>query len=191
MRTPAGVWSTVVGVTLSRSRYGDGASCAHVRKAHLDVEATFGSGTWGEGGAVGAGDGADDGQAKPVSVGVPDPLAAELLEGLEEALDLAWWDHGSGVAYGDGCPSCGRGRCDLDAAPGRVVAQGVVHQVGHQALGQGRFPCRSGCREHGVDLDASVLGFGLAGQDDVSGDVAKVEGFALLHAPFAAWHGTA
>jgi hypothetical protein len=86
--TPAGVSSTVVDVMLSRSQYGDGASDACVREVHFDGEATLGSGTWGEGGAVGARDGPDDGQAKSVSVGVSDPLAAELLEGLEQMLDL-------------------------------------------------------------------------------------------------------
>jgi hypothetical protein len=49
-------------------------------KVHFDVEATFGSGMWDERGAVGAGDGADDGQAESesVSVGVSDSLNAEL-----------------------------------------------------------------------------------------------------------------
>ena len=114
--------STVVGVMLSRSRYGDGASCARIREVHLDVEATFGSGTWAERGTVGAGDGADDGQAESVSVGVSDPLTAELLKGLEQTLDLVGWDHWSGVAHRDGCLACGRCGCDLDPGSGRVVA---------------------------------------------------------------------
>jgi hypothetical protein len=57
-------------------------------KAHLDIEPAFGAGTWGHLGAVGVDDGADDGQAESVSVGVPDSLAAELPEGLEDTLDL-------------------------------------------------------------------------------------------------------
>ena len=43
----------------------------------------------GEVGTVGLGDGLDDGQAEPVSVGVADSFAADLLERLEEPLDLA------------------------------------------------------------------------------------------------------
>ena len=78
-KTPAGMSSTVVDVTLSRSRYGDGASCARVREAHFDVEATFGSGTWDERGAVGADDGADDGQAKAVPVDASDPLRGNQI----------------------------------------------------------------------------------------------------------------
>jgi len=116
------VSSTVVDVTLSRSRYGDSASSPCVREIHFDVEATFGSGTWDERGAVGADDGADDGQAKSVSAGVSDSLAAELLEGLEKTLDLVGWDHWSGVLYRNACASCGRCRCYLDPASGRVVA---------------------------------------------------------------------
>jgi len=93
-------------------------------KVHFDVEATFGSGMWDERGAVGAGDGADDGQSESVSVsvGLPDSLNAESLEGLEETFDLVGWDHWSGVSYRDGCLACGRCRCYLDPASGRVVA---------------------------------------------------------------------
>src|SRR6266496_3540233 len=155
-------------------------------KAHFDVEATFGSGTWDERGAVGAGDGADDGQAKSVSVGVSDALAAELLEGLEKTLDLAWWDHGSGVLHRNACLSCGRCRRYLDPASGRVVAQGVVHQVRHQARDQVRVTCRRGCCERCVDVEASALGFLVAGQDDGPGDVGEVKGFPPLDSPFAA-----
>jgi hypothetical protein len=50
------------------------------------VEAASRPGAGGKSRAVGIGDGADDGQAEPVSVAVPDPLGAELLERLEQAL---------------------------------------------------------------------------------------------------------
>lgn len=61
-------------------------------EAHLDVEATLWPGTRGERGVVGAGDGMDDRQPKPVPAGVADSLAAKLLERLEEALEVAGRD---------------------------------------------------------------------------------------------------
>ena len=85
---------------------------------------------------MGAGDGVDDGQAKSVSAGMADSLGAELLERLEKAADLVGRDHCSGVADRDGRPSGGRCRRNLGPASGHVVAQGVVHQAGHQAFGQ-------------------------------------------------------
>ena len=50
---------------------------------------------------MGVGDGADDGQAEPVSLAVPGPLGAELPERLEQVLDRIWRDEGAGVADRD------------------------------------------------------------------------------------------
>jgi hypothetical protein len=55
-------------------------------KVHFYVKAASGAGAGGEGGAVGVGDGADDGRAETVSRAAPDPLGAELPERLEQVL---------------------------------------------------------------------------------------------------------
>jgi hypothetical protein len=116
-------------------------------KAHLDIEPASGAGTWGHLGAVGVDDGADDGQAESMSVGVPDSLAAELPEGLEEALDLLGRDHRPGLPHRDARTACGRGGCHLDPPAGRVVARGTVHQA--------RVTCPSA---HGQGLACSPPG---------------------------------
>jgi len=50
---------------------------------------------------VGLGDGADDGQAEPVSRAAPGPLGAELAERLEQVLNRVWRDECAGVADRD------------------------------------------------------------------------------------------
>lgn len=67
-------------------------------KAHLDVEAAVRPGPRAERGAVGAGDGPDDGETKPVTVSVADPLAAKLPEWLEQPAQLVGRDQYAGVA---------------------------------------------------------------------------------------------
>ena len=70
-------------------------------EGHFYVEAACGASLGGEGGAVGVGDGADDGQAEPVSRAVPGPLGAELPERLEQVLYRVWRDEYAGVADRD------------------------------------------------------------------------------------------
>jgi len=60
------------------------------------------------------------------------------------------------------------------------VPDGVVDQIGHQAFGQTRIARRRGGGERGAEADAAALGLGLAGQQDVPGDVGQVQG---LRAP--------
>jgi hypothetical protein len=50
-------------------------------EGHLDVEAACGAGAGGEGGAVGVGDGPDDGQAEPVSLTVAGSLVPSCRNG--------------------------------------------------------------------------------------------------------------
>jgi hypothetical protein len=52
-------------------------------EADLDVQAAIWAGVRGDVGAVGGGDGGDDGQAKPVPVAIAGP-GSEPLEGLEQ-----------------------------------------------------------------------------------------------------------
>ena len=59
------------------------------REDDFYVEATLRAGADGKSRAVGVGDGADDGQAEPVSFAVADPLGAELPERLEQVLHFA------------------------------------------------------------------------------------------------------
>jgi hypothetical protein len=63
-------------------------SATHWSEGDGDGEAAVGWGGGGDGGTVGAGDRADDGQAETVAVGVVDAPGVEALEGLEEAVDL-------------------------------------------------------------------------------------------------------
>src|SRR6266481_10020933 len=69
-------------------------------EADLDVEAAFGPGVSGDGGAVGGGDCPDDGQAEAVSVVVGGAGGGEPLEGFEEAADLCGRDDRAGVSDG-------------------------------------------------------------------------------------------
>jgi hypothetical protein len=90
-------------------------------KDHFYVEAALGAGAGGEGGAVGVGDGADDGQAESVSFTVAGPLGAELPEWLEQVLDRVWRDEGAGVADRDGGARGGQCRRDLYLAARKVI----------------------------------------------------------------------
>ena len=67
-------------------------------EGHFYVEAACGPGVGGEGGAVGVGDGADDGEAQPVSFAAPGSLGAELPEWLEQVLHRVRLDKCAGVA---------------------------------------------------------------------------------------------
>jgi hypothetical protein len=105
----------------------------------VDVEAAFGAWAGGECGVVGGDDGADDGQAEPVSTGVVEALGAEPLERLEEAVHLTRRYGLSGVAdRQDRASLDGRGG-DLHLTAPQVVPEGVVDQVGDQAFGQARI----------------------------------------------------
>lgn len=127
------------------------------------VEATSRTGACGEGRAVGVGDDADDGQAKPVSSAVPDPLCAELPERLEQVPHFARRDERAGVADSQDSAPGGQGCRDLYLAAGQVVPDGVVDEVGRQAFCQARVACRRGCGERDDEADAAAPGFGLAG----------------------------
>jgi hypothetical protein len=63
---------------------------------------------------------------------------AESLERLEQSLHFGCRDDVSGVRHGECGVSCRGLGCDRDGAVVRVVAQGVVHEIGQQALDQVR-----------------------------------------------------
>ena len=116
---------------------GSGGRCERDR----DFETSFRAWMCREAGFVGLGDGLDDGQAEAVSVVMADTLAACLLEGLEEPVDLVGRDSWSAVTYGDGRLSGRRYGRDLDRPVGGVVAQGVVYEVGDQPFDQCGIAC--------------------------------------------------
>jgi hypothetical protein len=90
-------------------------------KKHFYVQASLGAGDCGEAGAVGFGDGADDGQAEAVAFAVADSLAAELPEGLEQVVNRVRRDEGAGVADRDGRAVAGQAGADRGLAAGDVV----------------------------------------------------------------------
>jgi hypothetical protein len=104
-----------------------------------------------DGGAVGSGDRADDRQAEAVmAVGRGGAVAAEPVEWLEQPVELVRANHQSGVGNGqDRKPGFGLGT-DLYGPVGVVVTHGVVDQVRHQALDQGRLADDRGGRVSGL-----------------------------------------
>ena len=138
---------------------------------------------------MGVGDGADDGQAESVSFAVADPLGAELPERLEEVIDRMRRDEGAGVADRYDRARAGQGGGDVRVAAGQVVPDGVVDEVGHQALRQARVAGRRGGGEFGGEADAVALGFALSGQEHIAGDVGEVQGFRVLDARAGCWPG--
>ena len=94
------------------------------------------------------GNGFYDGETEAVPLALAETGTIEPLEGLEEPLDIAGIDNGAGVGdrqVSQAVPGAGLypGR-----AAGRVVAQGVVHEVGHQPFHEARV-ARRGC---GLDV---------------------------------------
>ena len=140
-------------------------------------------------GAVGVGDGADDGQAESVSFAVADPLGAELPERLEQVIDRVRRDEGAGVADRYDGARGGHGGCDVRVAAGQVVPDGVVDEVGDQAFGQARVACRRGRGELGGEADAVALGIAASGQEHIAGDVGEVKGLRVLDPALAVGQG--
>jgi hypothetical protein len=107
-----------------------------VREGDVDGQAAAGPGLRGDGGAVGGGDGPDDGQAEAVATTAAGAARTEPLEGLEQAVHLAGRDDLPGAGHRqDGVNAAGPGG-DLDVPAGDVVPDGVVDQVGYQSLDQ-------------------------------------------------------
>jgi len=98
-RAVAGLYAEL-GLTLWSGPAGSGSAGSRPAgsvKADLDGEAAAGPGLRAEGGGVDADDGADDNQAEPVPAVMADPLRAESLERLEEAVHLAGRDRRTSV----------------------------------------------------------------------------------------------
>src|SRR5258708_6045843 len=147
------------------------------------------AGTGAEGGAVGVGDGADDGQAEPVSRAMPGPLGAELPERLEQVLHRVWRDECAGVADRDDSARGGRCRADLCLAAGQVVPDGVVEEVGDQALGQARVSGYRGRGECRAEVDAVAPGTAATAQEHIPRDVGARQAFQPPNPALAAGQG--
>jgi hypothetical protein len=155
----------------------------------INGKAAVGQGPCPDGGAVGGGDGADDGQAQAVAAVAAGGARAEPLEGLEQAVELGCGDDLPGVGHRqDGVTAAGR-RGDLDVPAGDVVLDGVVDQVGGQLLDQERVPVENGRLDAGVDLQAETADRGAGGGQGGAGDGGQVGGLAVAGAGFAAGQG--
>src|SRR6202034_786428 len=160
-----------------------------LRKSHCDIQAALGARAGAQRGTVGVGDRPDDGQAEPVSPVVANPLGAELPEWLEQMLDRIRGDERAGVSDRYGGAAAGHCRRDRYPAAGGVLPDGVVDEVGDQALRQARVGGRRGRAERGAEADAVALGFVLAVPDRFPGDLGEVHGLGLPEPALAAGEG--
>jgi hypothetical protein len=133
----------------------------------------------GDGGGVRGGDGADNGEAKAVTVVAAGGARAEPLERLEQAVDLVGRDDLPGAGHRqDGAGVAGPGG-DLDIPARDVVPDGVVDEVGGQLLDQKRVAVEDGGLDVGVDVQAEAADRGAGGGQGFAGDGRQVEGLGL------------
>jgi hypothetical protein len=69
------------------------------------------------------------------------------------------------------------------------VAQGIVHQVRHEALDEARVTGARSRAEGGVDLQPPALSLRLVGQQDLPGDGRQVDALPLVEAPLTCGPG--
>jgi hypothetical protein len=91
---------------------------------------------------VSLGDGADDGEADAVAVAEAVTIGRQPLEGLKEPLDLVARDDWPAVGDRQGRLRAGGLSGDLYVPVWVVVADGVVDEVGDEAIDQSRVPGR-------------------------------------------------
>jgi hypothetical protein len=106
------------------------------REGRLNVEATFQPWPGGEGGAVSLGDGADDGKAEAGALPVVGSICARALKGPKEALDIFRRDGRTIVGHLDEGASRPQPRSHLNPPSHHIVPEGVVDEVGNEALCQ-------------------------------------------------------
>ena len=75
---------------------------------------------------------------------------------------------------------------DLDVSLGDVVADGVIEQVGDQALQQPRIASRRGWGERRADVEVEACGLRLPHPQDLGGNGREVEALAPLQSRLAA-----
>jgi hypothetical protein len=131
----------------------------------LDVETPGITGAEGEVCAVGGGDGLDDGQPEPEAVAVPCPVGGETLEGLEQAAELIWGHDRSGVGHFEDGPTALAVDKDVDVPAGKVVVQGIVDQVPHEAFDKVGVAGKHGRADRQIEAHLLRGGSRLAGVD--------------------------
>jgi hypothetical protein len=145
------------------------------------------------------GDGRDDREAQPAAAVLAgaSPLAVELLKRLEQPGNLGRRDDGAAVHDRQAGTGGGRLRtggagdsgADLDVAAALVVPDGVVHQVGDEALDERRVAGDDGGLQTCFHADALVSGGGQACGDDPAGDPGEVERRGVLQSALAGGQG--
>jgi hypothetical protein len=85
------------------------------------------------------GDRLHDGESEPDAASAETRLRVESLEWQEEARELAGRNEGPRVRDREQRAFCGRVGCELDAAAGDVVADGVGKEVRDEALDELRL----------------------------------------------------
>ena len=151
----------------------------------LDVETPGITGAESQVCAVGGGDGLDDGQAEPEAVAVPCPVGGEALEGLEQAAELIWGHDGSGVGHFQAGLTALTVDEDVDVPAGKVVVQGVVDQVPHEAFDKVGVAGKYGRANRHIEAHLLRGGSRLAGVDYFRSDDGQVEGLASVEASLA------
>jgi hypothetical protein len=151
-----------------------------------DLQAAVGAGVHAQVGAVGGGDRGDDRQAKAVAVVVAGAVGAAALEGPQQPAQLGGGTAGPLLATASSAPHPGGAGLDPDPACGLVVADGVVHQVGDQPLGQARVAQDPAGVQGGVDAELAAARLGVAGQQHLVGDRGQVNPLPAVQAGLAA-----
>jgi hypothetical protein len=134
---------------------------------------------------VTVGDRLDDGKSESDAISGGAWVRAKALKGLEQAVDLARWNHGAGVRDRQDCAARGGMRSEIDSAMGNVVTDGVFDQVCHEALDQFWVAERRG-RLEGCDAPERVR---LVGSHDIGGGRGEVDGLASQLPVLAAGEG--
>lgn len=142
----------------------------------------------GDGGVMSAGDSSDDGEAEAVAVLVC-AARIEALERLEEAVDLSGWNGRPGVGDREHRPATrGLGGESKDSASD-VVDDGVVDEVGDEALDQSCVALQRGGADSGLDVQSEAFALEAAACQDSSADVREVGSLAMVEPAFGAGEG--
>ena len=121
-----------------------------------------------------------------MSARAADPLAATLLERLQETTDLGRRDDWTRIAHREDSPTFLYEGRDIDPASCDVVVESVVHQVCDQNLHKGLVTQRARCTEVRVNKRALPLCMLAVGDNNITGDVSEVKGLPPFDPCFAA-----
>src|SRR5262249_30524810 len=138
-----------------RPRPGSRCACRHIgRQAHRDDETASLADSCRRPPAVSCGDGRDDRESEPGTATRAGPGRVSADEGLEERRDRRRSTRLAAVRAPRGRVAAGLAGLDANEAARLVVAQGVLDEVGDQALEQLAVAAAPG--RPAVDLDADA-----------------------------------